>query len=82
MGSPSKEEFEEFSSKVPFDKKIFDEFQVYEPQDLRKMFYYIKDIDNLMDLIRKCLQYIPENRISAEEALTHPFFAGLQTKYP
>lgn len=46
------------------------------------MFYYIKDIDNLMDLITKCLQYLPENRISAEEALSHPFFKGLEEKYP
>lgn len=74
MGSPTKEEFDTFATKVPFDKKIFDEFQSYERQDLRKMFYYIKDIDNLMDLICKCLKYIPESRISAEEALNHPFF--------
>ncbi|KAL4427508.1 hypothetical protein ABPG74_015211 [Tetrahymena malaccensis] len=82
LGSPTKEEFQKFSERVPFDKKIFDEFQTYEPQNLRKMFFYIKDIDNLMDLITKCLQYLPENRISADEALQHPFFKGLEEKYP
>lgn len=69
MGSPTKEEFSRFAERVPFDKKIFDEFQTYEAQNLRKMFFNVSDINNFMDLLSKCLAYLPEDRLSAEEAL-------------
>jgi serine/threonine protein kinase len=32
------------------------------------------DFINLKDLIEKCLKYEPENRISVEVALNHPWF--------
>lgn len=82
MGSPTKEEYGRYAERVPFDKKIFDEFQNYEAQNLRKMFYNIKDIDNFMDLLTKCLAYLPEDRLSAEEALAHPYFKGMEEKFP
>jgi len=59
---------------VPFNAKLFKEFKTYKPTNLKEKFFYIKDIDNLMDLLAKMFQYLPENRISASDALNHPFF--------
>lgn len=38
-------------------------------------------IEQLYDLLKKLLQYIPENRCSAREALKHPFFELDLTEY-
>jgi serine/threonine protein kinase len=37
--------------------------------------------DTGLDFISRCLQYIPEQRISAAEALEHPFFESVRDKY-
>lgn len=34
-----------------------------------------------LDLLSRCLQYIPERRISAAEALEHPFFDSVRDRY-
>lgn len=34
-----------------------------------------------LDLLCRCLQYIPERRISAAEALEHPFFDSVRDRY-
>lgn len=48
-------------------------FQVYAPQDLRAI---IPQIDSVaLDLLMSLLQMVPENRISARQALQHPWFA-------
>lgn len=80
LGSPTKEEFDEIAKRVPFDSKLFKEFQHYPSTNYREKFYYIKDIDNLMDLLQKMFQYLPEKRISASDALKHPFFNEVRGK--
>lgn len=35
--------------------------------------YSEKDLGDAADLIQKCLFWIPKDRISAEDALNHPF---------
>ena len=48
-------------------------FPVYPPQDLRVI---IPQIDSVaLDLLMSLLQMVPENRISARQALQHPWFA-------
>jgi len=45
---------------------------------LRSKFYYIKDMDNLLDILEKMFNYLPEKRISAKDSLKHPFFKGME----
>ena len=40
--------------------------------------YSKKDIEESADLISKLLTWVPEERISCEEALKHPFFKGVK----
>jgi serine/threonine protein kinase len=79
LGSPSQEEYNELSSMVPFDPKIFKEFKNYKLNTtfFEEQFSYIKDYKNLMDLLLKMFNYIPSKRITALEALKHPFFADV-----
>lgn len=83
LGSPSKEEYEELSKRVPYDPKLFEDFPRY-PRNIEKFmskFHYIKDADNLQDLLQKMFEYLPERRITASEALAHPFFDNVRKKY-
>ena len=77
LGSPTPEEYEELSMMVPFEPKIFNEFKTFKRQSFREKFYYIEDFDNLMDLLLKMFAYIPSKRITAAEALKHPFFKDI-----
>ncbi|EGR29219.1 protein kinase domain protein [Ichthyophthirius multifiliis] len=76
LGFLNQEEYDYFSQKVPFDSKIFEEFQIYE-----KQFSHLEKSDLLLDLLQRCLQFCPEKRISACEALNHPLFQEIQEKY-
>lgn len=40
----------------------------------------VKDYDNFVDLLLKLLEYVPEKRITAADALKHPFFANMDKK--
>ena len=40
--------------------------------------YSKKDIEESADLIQKLLKWVPQDRISCEEALRHPFFKGVK----
>eukprot|EP00347_Sterkiella_histriomuscorum_P006086 403354120 len=51
----------------------------HKPQDLRNIIKRIESIDdNGIDLLEKLLIYDPTQRISAFEALQHPYFADVQ----
>jgi serine/threonine protein kinase len=38
----------------------------------------VEDQKNFIDLLEKMLRFLPEERISAKEALAHPFFADIR----
>ena len=40
-----------------------------------KSSYIQSDIEKAADLIEKCLRWMPEDRIKAKDALSHPFFS-------
>ena len=42
------------------------------------MFKNIQDNNDFLDLLLKMLAYLPEKRITAKEALNHPFFGDVR----
>lgn len=40
-----------------------------------KSSYIQSDIEKAADLIKKCIKWVPEDRISAKDACNHPFFS-------
>ena len=44
---------------------------------LQKGLYKEKDLRDAADLIQKCVTWVPNNRLTAEEALAHPFLVSL-----
>ena len=82
LGSPTPEEYEELSYLVPFDAKMFSEFKSFPGQPLRQYFGYIQDLDNFLDLLSRVFAYVPAKRITAQEALQHPFFSDVKKLSP
>ncbi len=41
------------------------------------MFHMVSDRKNLIDLLLKMFAYLPHKRITAEQAMNHPFFKGI-----
>lgn len=81
LGSPSKEDLDGYTKQVPYDSSLFKEFKNFRPVSIRDRFSYIKDIDDLVDLLLKMLQFQFCNRISAADALKHPFFADVADEW-
>ena len=78
LGSPNEEDLKELAKRVPFDTKIFNEFKNIKGQNLKKKLGGVfNDTELFLDLLTKMLIYLPENRITATKALTHPFFKDL-----
>jgi len=54
------------------------DFPVYEARDLAKLFPTLNKTG--LDILRKFLRFDPDTRISAQEALAHPYFAEFHQK--
>lgn len=86
LGTPSNREYEMLSRKVPFDPKLFKEFP-YIPKNqadnnrLEKKFQCFSEKSLLCDLLAKLLSYVPEERLTARQALDHPFFNDIRAEY-
>jgi serine/threonine protein kinase len=59
---------------VPFEPTILDAFEKFERISLNELFKRAKDRANFLDLLLKMLAYVPDKRITAKEAMNHPFF--------
>ncbi|KAG8928399.1 hypothetical protein FRC03_012361 [Tulasnella sp. 419] len=70
LGSPTEESWPGFS-KLPLAKTINVPVQPY--SNLRTRFRYVSQAG--LDLLSKLLTYDPAQRISAEEAINHPYFS-------
>jgi serine/threonine protein kinase len=86
IGSPTEAEYDELAKKVPFDPKLFKEFPTVpksaeNKEKFTKLFYIIKDRQNLLDLLNRMFTYLPEERITAKEAIAHPFFDAVRNHY-
>ncbi|XP_053990284.1 cyclin-dependent kinase 2 homolog isoform X2 [Hylaeus volcanicus] len=68
LGTPTLQTWLEILNVTHFDKM----FQKYDPRPWSSI---VPSLDNLgVDLLSKMLHYIPHKRISAKEALQHPYF--------
>ena len=76
----SAKQIEAYRKRVPFQKEIFERFKTYKGENLKEKFSYVKDLDNLIDLLKKMLAYLPEDRITAKRAMNHPFFKEVYAK--
>jgi serine/threonine protein kinase len=83
LGSPSEAEYKKYSEKVPFDSNLFAQFpKVHKTKkDLARLFYNFTDAESLLDLLYKMFEYLPENRITAANALQHQFFDEIREDY-
>jgi glycogen synthase kinase 3 beta len=75
LGSMTEEETKLYKTRVPFDASLFDSFGSFSPVNLKECFSCVKDCANFLDLLLKMLAYIPEKRITAKQALSHPFLS-------
>ncbi|CAN6657180.1 cyclin-dependent protein kinase Pho85p [Trichomonascus vanleenenianus] len=73
MGTPNEQTWPGVSSLPNFHHK----FPIYAPQDLRAIVPQIEPM--ALELLVLLLQMRPENRITARQALQHPWFADLNT---
>jgi len=68
--------------KLPMYEKLpgwkEEKWEVFEPKNLKEILPNLDD--NGIDLLKKLLEYDPEKRISAADALEHPFFKDLDEK--
>jgi glycogen synthase kinase 3 beta len=78
LGSFTPLEAKEYKAQVPFDSTLFRQFEGYPRKNLEEVFKMVTDRKNFIDLILKMLNYSPSKRISAAEALKHPFFGDLR----
>lgn len=78
MGTPTEQTWPNISALPNYRA----DFHVYPPQDLRNIIPQIDPVG--LDLLLKLLQLVPENRITARQALQHPWFAEYyqQAPYP
>eukprot|EP01091_Cochliopodium_minus_P014345 TRINITY_DN485_c0_g1_i2.p1 TRINITY_DN485_c0_g1~~TRINITY_DN485_c0_g1_i2.p1 ORF type:complete len:460 (-),score=184.20 TRINITY_DN485_c0_g1_i2:146-1525(-) len=68
-GTPSEEDIEAINS--PFASTMLGTLNQTKPKDLREVFPNVSE--DILDLLRKTLQFNPNKRITAEEALNHEF---------
>ncbi len=77
LGSMSNDEIKEYKTRVPFDSSLIDSFGTFKRINLKDFFKVVSDKNNFLDLLLKMLTYLPEKRITASQALKHPFFSDL-----
>lgn len=74
------------SDLVPFDPSLFKEFPTIQKDNnliakFALMFDGVVDKENLVNLLLRCFSYVPQERITASQALAHPFFDDTRKEY-
>lgn len=77
LGTPSKSQYEKMTTNIPkTTMKMLNQLETFERKDLTEIFskYYKKrEIKHAVSLIESMLEWNPNDRTTAEEALQHPF---------
>ena len=77
LGTPNDNEYPWLKESPEWNGYINSEtFKKHEKQDIRKIYPNINDNDSY-DLLEKMIVFDPDKRISAEEALKHPYFNSI-----
>jgi len=80
LGTPSSYEYKQMASTIPkTTMKLLNQLEKFERKNLSEIIpnnYPKREKKKVLDLIEKCLLWDPKARISANEALEHPFFTG------
>ena len=76
FGTPSKETLEDMNIQSNHNNAFIYKLPKYEPSDLSKLAPILDE--NAKDLINKMCKINPNERISATEALEHPFFKSIK----
>lgn len=74
LGSPTRDEWSYIISPSRHPPSWLREMDVYPPQDLHSLLPSMDE--DAVDLLKRMLDYRPEFRITAADALTHPYFAA------
>ncbi len=78
LGSLKDDEELVFQERVPYGKKLFAQFPRFTKVGIGAKHKRIAEIKDLLDLLGMLLEYLPEKRVTAEKALEHPYFSGLE----
>lgn len=77
LGTPTKSQYDKMASNIPKTTlKMLNNLETFHRKDLMDLFpsYYKKrELKQVVDLIESMLQWDPNERCTAEEALQHPF---------
>jgi len=73
LGTPSNAILDRLS---PHARGMIHELPAKPPSDLKKKFPTASDV--ALDLLKRTLAFLPEDRISCEDALKHPFFKSVK----
>lgn len=83
LGPFTAKEKEIYQSRIPFDKKLIDDIdqgrKMKRLEDLKGV--EEKEREVVTNLVRKMMAYIPEERVTAEEAMGHPFFDDVREEF-
>jgi serine/threonine protein kinase len=82
LGKPTKEYLKKFNLPTQF-QNFFDNMDEIVPYDLTKLLnksrnYYDDEVRQAADLLSKVICWEPSERLSAAEALRHPFLLGVE----
>jgi len=77
LGTPSDESWQGIEE-LPEFKLTFPKWKVNAEENLRKLAVNMDSV--ALDLLTKMVELEPSKRISAKEALNHPYFAGISNE--
>ena len=77
LGTPDENEYQWLKESPEWGGYINNEnFKKFEKQDMKKLYPTIED-EEAYDLLKKMIVFEPDNRISAADALKHPYFNSI-----